>query len=261
MSLKNLFRDLTPNGILEYRRAHNLCRKYELKPRAGISTRTAARAARLSGATLFRPEWLPGLAKIIDVGANVGQWAEFWQSVNRPEQILSIEPNPESFRKLLEKSAKQQGWTCVNLAAGDQPGTLSFNVPSDSTSASLLGVKAKEGWEDPDCVANPKRISVNVERVDELASDWPEISLLKVDAEGYECHVLRGAQGTLRRTSFILVELTWFERFESGATAWTIHDFLSQNDFVLWGVGDSTTYNGRSVFCDALFVNKRVLEK
>jgi hypothetical protein len=57
--------------------------------------------------------------------------------------------------------------------------------------------------------------------------------LLKIDVEGFELNVLRGATEVLRRTDLLIVETSVAKRFEGAATFAAVVSFLASQDFAL----------------------------
>jgi FkbM family methyltransferase len=141
---------------------------------------------------------------VIDVGANIGVFSVLAaRAVGKDGIVLAYEPHPAAFKRLAA-NARQNGLEGVlipiNAAVSDRRGEFQFhpsavsvhnrvNRDSESTEALLATVvEAVALDEDP--------------RVTALA----KIDFMKVDVEGHEVQVLRGAQRTLERTSAVLLE-------------------------------------------------------
>jgi len=125
---------------------------------------------------------------IFDVGANTGEYALEARKVSRDTRIVSIEPVPDTFKKLLGNisSAGVEVYCC---ALGSSNCTSTIYLPENSEIASLL--------EDLQHFAKRSVRPVKIEmRTGKslLKEDMSvgEISLLKVDTEGYESEVLKG---------------------------------------------------------------------
>jgi FkbM family methyltransferase len=130
----------------------------------------------------------------VDVGANIGVYSLYQVMLKHAEQVIAFEPSPEVFRRLA-KNIEINGIRnvrAVNAAVGDAPGTLSFT--EDRISAN--GRVSETGTLKVACV-----------RLDDELRNVPSIDILKIDTEGYETHVLRGASETLKKTQRIALEL------------------------------------------------------
>jgi FkbM family methyltransferase len=131
----------------------------------------------------------------IDVGANVGLLALRAGSIVGPMgQVIAIEAHPRTFSYLAD-NVQLNGFSVVrpiHSAVGEGRGTLHFtDVRSDDQNHVVpLG---QGGFE------------VSVRPLDELVPPGP-IALLKVDVEGFELPVFRGATNVLSRSQVILFE-------------------------------------------------------
>ena len=59
---------------------------------------------------------------------------------------------------------------------------------------------------------------------------------LKIDTEGFEDQVIRGATNFLRRTEFVIAEVSVAERFVDSYTFAEFTELMDENDFFLWDV-------------------------
>jgi FkbM family methyltransferase len=134
---------------------------------------------------VFRSLLAPGQTAI-DVGANMGfMTAIFASIVGREGRVLSFEPSPAVFQKLL-KTVAANGLDQVvplNYGCGAVASTVPLNkVNASSGNASIVG----EGQDS---------VEIRVERLDDVPEAWvAPVALLKIDTEGYEPEVLLGAQ-------------------------------------------------------------------
>lgn len=76
---------------------------------------------------------------------------------------------------------------------------------------------------------------------------------LKIDTEGYELEVIRGADETLRSTAFVIAEVSIRNRFVGG---YTFAEFVGEMDSRGFAVADILTLPGHSRHTDLLFVPK-----
>lgn len=138
---------------------------------------------------------------LIDVGANIGFTAiEGALAVGHSGCVHVIEPHPAINRCLMENLTLNQlgdrvGVHAVALAdPGSAGGTLPFSDDRRDDMNALLepGVSST--------------LHVPITTLDELFPDLPRCDLLKIDVEGAELAVLRGAGDLLKRTRQILIE-------------------------------------------------------
>ena len=216
--------------------------------------------AEVTGLALFPPAHWSKLRCVVDVGANVGQWAAAFLELMTPEKLIIIEPGPASFAELRKKFRNRAGVELHNLAVGDHDGMTKLRVTRDSTGASLLAPRA----EMKDLIGGNWSVEAEVEcpmrTLDTLLAALPEISLLKIDVQGYEMQALAGAAGTLAKTKFILIELNYMRQYEGGSWFGEIHELLtSQHGFVLVDATKPLRLNGRASMSDGLYVNEKLV--
>lgn len=140
---------------------------------------------------------------VFDVGANIGQSALEYSEAFPDATIWSFEPFTEAFDELVRVTAKRPNVRCVKLALGSEPGPVTVALGDHHVCNSLL-----------DAVAGPADgpvETVTVVTVDDFAAEHgiERIDLLKVDTEGLDLEVLRGAERLLAAgaVSFVQVEV------------------------------------------------------
>jgi FkbM family methyltransferase len=133
----------------------------------------------------------------VDVGANVGTYTVL-ASGEAGARSIAIEPVPQTFQHLLDNVYLNRLHDCVvvhNCGVGSESGVLRFTATHDTTNH----VVAAEEPE-PDCPA----IKVGVRTLDDiLVGESPK--LIKIDVEGFESHVIRGAGNVLTAESLSAV--------------------------------------------------------
>lgn len=147
---------------------------------------------------------------VIDVGANVGQFAVAAGKLLRPAAIYSFEPLPEAFKRLRGNLSKLRNAVAHQLALGDMTGTVNFTVNSYSHSSSVLPLA------DAHRVAFPEARETSVVHVAMTTLDaffghtsLAEPVLLKLDVQGFEARVLAGGEEFLTRTRWVVAETSF----------------------------------------------------
>jgi FkbM family methyltransferase len=157
----------------------------------------------------------PGMT-VIDVGANVGLYTlSLARAVGPHGRVLSLEPFPPIATLLRENVALNRlPWvTVVEKAASDRVGTTNFFVfPEGSDVYNSLGAKHRvEG------VDATMTMQVLTTTLDECAKEagFTSVNTMKVDVEGSEERVVRGAETLIRNSPDITVLV---EAYEPSAT-------------------------------------------
>lgn len=154
-----------------------------------------------------------GIDCVIDVGANAGQYATMLRKdVGFTGDIISFEPNPDVFALLEQTARSDPRWHVYNIALSDRDGEASFNIMA-ADQFSSLNVPG-EGLEPIFAERNKVTRTVHVPCA-RLGGLLPEIEatarssaiLLKMDTQGHDALVLRGAGDALSRMVGVQTEL------------------------------------------------------
>jgi FkbM family methyltransferase len=135
----------------------------------------------------------------VDVGANFGVYSLVMAA--RGASVVAVEPNPESVTRLaVNVAASGAEVEIVPAACGDKDGIMPlYLAPEENTGMTSLARS--------NAVGGVKQYQVRVRTLDEILGGR-RVDAIKIDVEGAEEMVLRGAQETLARWHpMILVEL------------------------------------------------------
>ena len=199
-----------------------------------------------------------GTTTVLDVGANIGQFATALRASGYRDAIVSCEPLSEAFAHLQRRAAHDAGWTVRRTAVGSEVGTAEINVSANSFSSSLLEMtdahtSAAPGSETVAAESVP--LTTVAELFGELDLD-PDRTLLKIDTQGYEAHVLDGAGPLVGKLAAIALELSFVALYAGQPLFDDLVTRMRTAGYVLYaiegGFGDKRT--GRMMQCDGLFV-------
>jgi FkbM family methyltransferase len=192
---------------------------------------------------------------IIDVGANKGQFSIVARHLFPDASIHAFEPL-DAERGLCEALVADPIVT-YSTALSDENGSARFFVASRADSSSLYvpGKNQKAAYG----VESSSEAVVPVGRLDEVFQPWKLESpvLLKLDVQGAELQVLRGAERVLNLIDAIYCEVSFVELYERQPCAEEIAAFLAQAGFTLRGAYNlSRTEKFGPTQSDFLFVAK-----
>lgn len=170
-------------------------------PGAGLSAADARRARFLRDA---------GVTCVLDVGANVGQYAQGLRAGGYAGRIVSFEPLGAAYQELAARAAADPSWDVRNVGLGAARFEAEINVAANSESSSLLPMGGEHES------AAPESRYVGTERIEVVPLDAirdqvlgpADTAWVKVDVQGYELQVLEGAAGTLGRVRGLELELS-----------------------------------------------------
>lgn len=130
---------------------------------------------------------------VLDVGANLGQFAQGLRDGGYQKRIISFGPQKTAFESLQRAQANDPQWDGHQIALGRHAGELSLNLSANSYSSSFLQPETATLLSEP-AVGYFGTEVVSVERLDTL---WPMLycrrTLLQIDIQGFEQEVIEGA--------------------------------------------------------------------
>ena len=141
----------------------------------------------------YHQELLEKGMNVIDIGAHIGAYTILAaEKIGEDGKVLSIEPEPKNYKQLLEniKLNNFQNVIPKNIALSDHEGVEKLYLNFYTTSHSLV-IKND----------NTFSIEVRVKTLDKLLEEigLDKIDFIKIDAEGVELEILKGAEKTLKR--------------------------------------------------------------
>ncbi len=172
------------------------------------------------------------VATIIDIGANVGQFASIARSLFSDTPIVSFEPLSQCYQQLVEKKSSLEPFHPVHSALGCTAGNLTINRSASTASSSFLEMADLHKRELPQTAVSHKEV-VQVSVLDEVLPSFGFTApfFIKIDVQGFELQVLQGAVETLKQTCAIVVEIS-SEPLYTGEPAFdTIYCFLRTQGF------------------------------
>jgi len=195
---------------------------------------------------------------VVDVGANEGLFAKRLRDDGFSGRIVSFEPLSSAFALLASASADDPNWECVQLALGATTGEATLNVARNLASSSFLPMDSGLPEAEPR-LAYVGKEECSLSTLDVLAPDLfqPEERLyLKLDVQGFELEVLRGAEATLARVLALDVELSQTLLYQGAPLMDEVVAYLAERDYVLLGTEPAYIHprTGETLQLNGLFV-------
>ncbi|MQL87269.1 hypothetical protein Taro_019810 [Colocasia esculenta] len=165
---------------------------------------------------------------VVDVGANVGMAA--FAAAAMGFKVLAFEPVFENLQRICDGLFLNRAWDRVSVfaaAASDHKGNITFHKlvgRLDNSAVSATGAKL--------AFKSNEEISMEVASIplDDVIPDSERVVLLKIDVQGWEYHVLRGAKKLLSRQAGEAPYLIYEEDEQllkaSNSSSQEIHQFL-----------------------------------
>lgn len=190
---------------------------------------------------------------LLDVGANVGQSTLSFAAAFPDARIFAFEPAEASFAALQAAISSLPNVRATQCAFSGEPGTLRMIMHGTTTRNRIT---------DAPLAGNVKEVAVR--RLDAWCAEQGlgQVDFLKIDTEGHDLDVLKGATGILPQVDFVQVEVSMnrYNRFH--VPFFDVFDFMSDAGFHLFYLhGQAFEGRGHPVLrrADPIFINSRVV--
>jgi FkbM family methyltransferase len=196
---------------------------------------------------------------VLDVGANLGQYAMNLRRFGYNGRIMSFEPVKACFDRLLATSANDYDWTAHRIALGTTAGLSTINVAANNgASSSFLPMLESHVNAAPDA-QYVRQEKVNVATVDEFVAEHlkPDARVfLKLDVQGFEKAVIQGAQHTLPSLVGVQLEMSFVPLYDGGMLYLEAFDWAASQGFTLMSIEPMFTHprTGQLLQADGIFI-------
>jgi FkbM family methyltransferase len=202
-----------------------------------------------------------GIDRVLDVGANVGQYGRHLRAHGYQGRILSFEPLSAAHASLTRTARNDPLWSVASrMAIGAAKGEITIHIAGNMLSSSILDMLPEHERAAPGSGFVSSE-SAPVERLDEAAAGFVGSScttLLKMDTQGYEDRVLAGAQGILDQIRAIQTELSLSPLYEGQLLFDEMRARIEAQGFELAALlpGYVHAVTGRTLQVDGVFLRR-----
>ncbi len=211
----------------------------------------------LSGiyATIELQELIKGIKTpetIIDIGSNKGQFILLIEKIYPNKNIYSFEPIKEMIDKQKKFFAYKNNIIFHNVALGSSNTLKEFLITTRMDSSSFLKIVSDNNKNKNYDIVENRNIQINT--LDELLIN-EKIShpvLIKIDVQGYELEVLRGANNLLKKTDYLLLEVSKNEMYQNQPIEKEVVEYLKNLNFDIlksnnWSKIQNTNFYQRDI--------------
>jgi FkbM family methyltransferase len=196
---------------------------------------------------------------IFDLGGNEGQSIRHFLKDFREPSIVSFEPGRKNLELLKKKFGAHPRVRIVPAAAGEKDGQGELNVYEHSEMNSLLPLEP--GLESVDAdLQVVAREPVTIRSLDSFAAEnnLNHIDILKIDCQGSELSILRGAKRLLteERVKCLYLEVLFKPLYQTQAGLGDYVRFLEPHGFDLTGFYKPALRGTALFHCDVLFTRR-----
>ena len=200
----------------------------------------------------------------MDIGAS-GGIDNRWSKIPLDVTAVLFEPDPREFQKL---STSNSNNIVLKTALSDQKGKATFNLCQKQEVSSIF----KPNFEILNLFPLSERFSINdsisidTDTIDNQTkvNQIKNIDFIKIDTQGYELAILKGAHNTIENVIGLEVEVEFLQIYENQPTFGEVNTFLIKKGFELfdlkryfWKRKNTKSYEnqkrGQIIFADALY--------
>lgn len=195
---------------------------------------------------------------ILDIGANTGQFAEEMRGeIGYSGNIISFEPQSREFKILKGKTDNDNKWKAINCAIGDTEEQLKINIAGNSYSSSLLDMLESHEKSAPESKYTGVEV-VDVKTLDNIISELAikeDNIYLKIDTQGFESRVIKGAARSLSCIDTIQLEMSLVPLYKDELLFNDMSSLLYSKGYVLVALepGFSDKKSGQMLQVDGIF--------
>lgn len=201
---------------------------------------------------------------VIDVGANTGQFAIQVLKSGFSGTLVSIEPMSVAHAELVKSAKRYSNWHILpRMGIGDVPGIFKLNISENSVSSSLLNMSEVH------LKAAPKsrytqHEEVEVRTLDEALSNFSlenNFVFLKIDTQGYEENVLKGASKTLEVIDIVMIEVSIVPTYNQNFLSEETINFMNNMNFKLIDLNPVLrSQTNQLLQCDFIFLKRNKID-
>jgi FkbM family methyltransferase len=212
---------------------------------------------------------VPGTLSVLDVGANIGFFSQEVLHAAPNSIVHAFEPFPAAYDQLQNRSQASDGRIVPHMnAMSDQTGTSLLFLNSEDVTNSLLPNADSAAEYQPSNYSNPVgTLEVPLDTVDLFCKkeSIPSIHLLKIDTQGADLKVLKGASGMIENDQIclILVEVLFVPMYSGQCWFHEIQTWLGERGFQLvhlYEINRDPTLQFAK-WADALFISRGAIKK
>jgi FkbM family methyltransferase len=194
---------------------------------------------------------------VLDVGANIGQYANNLRRIGYKKKIISFEPLSSAYEVIKKKSIKDKYWTVHNFGIGEQEKKVDINISKNSYSSSILDILPLHTESEPQSEYFSKEtISIKkLENLNEIDIEKFNKVFIKIDTQGYEEQVLQGIGKLINKIEGIQIELSLYPLYKNQTLFLELYKKIKELGFELWDLqrGFSNIDSGKIYQLDGIF--------
>lgn len=202
-----------------------------------------------------------GITKILDVGANAGQYALELRKINFTGNIISFEPIHSVFNELKKNLSNDAKFVAKNFALGDKEEVKTINIAKNFASSSFFSrTKYMEENAKQTEYIGEEQVEIKIlDTIYDTICDPEDVVFLKLDTQGYEKNILNGSIESLKKIKGVQIELALKPTYVNAPNFKEIFSILENSGFKLYSLEDGfeDEITGQLLEIDAVFFREK----
>ena len=197
---------------------------------------------------------LNNIKTIVDIGSNKGQFSVLARSYFPNAKIYSFEPQKHTLSTQKKIFLYDKHIKFFQIGLGNEKCNKKFYITNREDSSSFL---------EPEKTTNTYGVNhfqnIKINKLENIISlnQLKEKVLIKLDVQGFELEVLKGAKKLLKNVDYIITEFSYQKIYKKQVIANSLSLFLKKNNFVKMKTVNITKLNNKIFQSDSLFRKKR----
>jgi FkbM family methyltransferase len=196
---------------------------------------------------------------IYDIGANIGTWTVLAKTIYPQAAVHAFEPLTCHVEKFKPMTRAVSDVHLHEVCLGSARGEAELRVVDFSDASSLLPLSevGERQWG----LHEASREKVRVERLDDWVAEHrlPPPDLIKLDVQGFEVEVLKGAAECMGHAAAVLTEVSFREFYKGQCMFHDVVRLMAENDFWLAAFGQGVKLGFPMLQCDGFFLRRALV--
>ena len=196
---------------------------------------------------------------IYDIGANVGTWSILSKAIFPKAKVFAFEPLQPHIEEFYNNTKDLENIILYPYALGSKKEMSKINISSFSDSSSLL--PSTQLLNETYNISTIDAIEIQVLRLDDLFDETSILiqpDLIKLDIQGYELEALKGAEKILKKTKYIIMEVSFLEYYKGQPLFEEVIVYMNKQNFKVKAFGQNTPIGQNLTQIDILFANNNL---